>query len=47
MYLDWTPNRQFYGSLSYNWVQARSAARQAFGDNERFSALELYFTYRY
>lgn len=47
VYLDWTPNRQFYGSLSYNWVQARSAARQAFGDNERFSALELYFTYRY
>lgn len=47
VYLDWTPNRQFYSSLSYNWVQAKSAARQAFGDNERFSALELYFTYRY
>lgn len=47
VYLDWTPNRQFYSSLSYNWVQARSAARQAFGDKDRFSALELYFTYRY
>lgn len=47
VYLDWTPNKHFYSSLSYNWVQAKSAAKQAFGDNDRFSALELYFTYRY
>lgn len=47
VYLDWTPNERFYSSLSYNWVQAKSAAKQAFGDDDQFSALELYFTYRY
>lgn len=47
VYLDWTPNERFYSSLSYNWVQAKSAAKQAFGDDDRFSALELYFTYHY
>jgi len=47
VYLDWTPNEHFYSSLSYNWVQAKSAARQAFGDDDQFNALELYFTYRY
>ncbi|MCW2290771.1 hypothetical protein M2262_000821 [Pseudomonas sp. BIGb0408] len=47
VFLDWTPTPRFYSSLSYNWVTAKSAARQVFGDDERFSAVELYFTYRY
>ncbi|MBA6133608.1 MULTISPECIES: hypothetical protein [Pseudomonas] len=47
VYLDWTPTPRLYTSLSYNWVNAKSAAKQVFGDDERFSALELYFTYRY
>lgn len=47
IYLDWTPTPRLYTSLSYNWVSARSAARQVFGDDQRFSAVEAYFTYRY
>jgi hypothetical protein len=47
VYLDWTPTPRLYTSLSYNWVTAKAAAKQAFGNDERFSALELYFTYRY
>ncbi|GAB7532629.1 hypothetical protein PS3A_50440 [Pseudomonas sp. 3A(2025)] len=47
VYLDWTPTPRLYTSLSYNWVTAKAAARQVFGNDERFSALELYFTYRY
>lgn len=47
IYLDWTPTPQLYTSLSYNWVSAKSAARQVFGDDQRFSAVEAYFTYRY
>lgn len=47
IYLDWTPTPRLYTSLSYNWVKAKSAARQVFGDDQRFSAVELYFTYRY
>ena len=30
-----------------NWVDPKAAAKQVFGDDARFSALELYFTYRY
>jgi len=47
IYLDWTPTPRLYTSLSYNLVRARSAARQVFGDDQPFSAVELYFTYRY
>ena len=47
IYLDWTPTERLYTSLAYNWVDAKSAAKQVFGDDDRFSALELYFTYRY
>lgn len=47
IYLDWTPTPRLYTSLSYNWVSAKSAARQVFGDDQRFSAVEAYFIYRY
>jgi len=47
VFLDWTPTPSFYGSVAYNWVNAKSAAKQAFGDDKQFSALELYMTYRY
>ncbi|WP_437882257.1 hypothetical protein [Pseudomonas sp. LRF_L74] len=47
VFLDWTPTQSFYTSLSYNWVQPKAAAKEAFGDDKNFSALELYFTYRY
>lgn len=47
VFLDWTPTPSFYGSVAYNWVNAKSAAKQAFGDDDQFSALELYMTYRY
>ncbi|VVO25485.1 alginate export family protein [Pseudomonas fluorescens] len=47
VFLDWTPTPSFYTSLSYNWVKPLAAAKQVFGDDKKFSALELYFTYRY
>lgn len=47
VFLDWTPTPSFYTSLSYNWVKPLAAAKQVFGDDQKFSALELYFTYRY
>lgn len=47
IYLDWTPTERLYTSLSYNWVTAKSAAKQVFGDDKDFSAVELYFIYRY
>ncbi|NVZ70395.1 hypothetical protein [Pseudomonas costantinii] len=47
VFLDWTPTPSFYTSLSYNWVKPMAAAKQVFGDDRNFSALELYFTYRY
>lgn len=47
VFLDWTPTPSFYTSLSYNWVKPLAAAKQVFGDDQTFSALELYFTYRY
>jgi hypothetical protein len=47
VFLDWTPTPTFYTSLSYNWVKPLAAAKQVFGDDQTFSALELYFTYRY
>ena len=47
VYLDWTPSPSFYTSLSYNWVKPLAAAKQVFGDDRKFSALEVYFTYRY
>lgn len=47
VFLDWTPTPSFYSSLSYNWVKPLAAARQVFGNDQKFSALELYFTYRY
>lgn len=47
IFLDWTPTPSLYTSLSYNWVKPLAAAKQVFGDNQKFSALELYFTYRY
>jgi hypothetical protein len=47
VFVDWTPTPSFTGSVAYNWVTAKSAAKQFFGDDEQFSALELYMTYRY
>jgi hypothetical protein len=47
VFLDWTPTPSLYTSLSYNWVNPKAAAKQVFGADERFSALELYFIYRY
>lgn len=47
VFLDWTPTPSFYTSLSYNWVKPLAAAKQVFGNDRNFSALELYFTYRY
>ena len=46
IYLDWTPTPQLYTSLSYNWVQPKAAAKQLLEDKD-FSAVEMYFTYRY
>ena len=46
IYLDWTPTPQLYTSLSYNWVQPKAAAKQLLADKD-FSAIEMYFTYRY
>ncbi|WP_248796412.1 alginate export family protein [Pseudomonas sp. MWU13-2105] len=47
VFLDWTASKALSTSLSYNWVKPLAAARQVFGDDQKFSALELYFTYRY
>lgn len=47
VFLDWTPTPSFYTSLSYNWVKPLAAAKQVFGNDRNFDALELYFTYRY
>lgn len=47
IFLDWAPTPTFYTSLSYNWVNPKAAAKEVFGDDKNFSALELYFTYRY
>lgn len=46
IYLDWTPTPRLYTSLSYNWVQPKAAAKQLLADKD-FSAVEMYFTYRY
>lgn len=47
VYLDYAPNAQLYSSLSYNWVKPQAAAKEFFGDDKPFSAIELYFTYKY
>jgi len=47
IYVDWIATPRLYTSLSYNWVKPMAAARQVFGNDKNFSALELYFTYRY
>lgn len=46
IYLDWTPTPNLYTSFSYNWVQPKAAAKTMLGDKD-FSAVELYFLYRY
>lgn len=46
IFVDWTPTPSWYTSLSYNWVKPKAAAKEVF-DNKDFSALEMYFTYRY
>lgn len=46
IYLDWTPTPRLFTSLSYNWVQPKAAAKQLLADKD-FSAVEMYFTYRY
>ncbi|MGR4974164.1 alginate export family protein [Pseudomonas sp. LARHCG127] len=47
VFLDWAPSKSLSTSLSYNWVKPMAAAKQVFGDDRKFSALELFFTYRY
>ncbi|AHL34357.1 hypothetical protein CD58_16285 [Pseudomonas brassicacearum] len=47
IFLDWAASKSLSTSLSYNWVKPMAAAKQVFGDDQKFSALELYFTYRY
>jgi len=47
VFLDWAPSKALVSSLSYNWVKPMAAARQVFGNDRKFSALELSFTYRY
>ncbi|SFX82471.1 MULTISPECIES: alginate export family protein [unclassified Pseudomonas] len=47
VFLDWAASKSLSTSLSYNWVKPMAAARQVFGDDRKFSALELYLTYRY
>lgn len=47
IYLDWTPSAQWYASLSYSWVNAKSAAKEVFGDDQGFNALELYVLYHF
>jgi hypothetical protein len=47
VFLDWAPSKALLTSLSYNWVKPMAAAKQVFGDDQKFSALEFSFTYRY
>ncbi len=47
VFLDWAASKSLSTSVSYNWVKPLAAARQVFGNDRKFSALELYFTYRY
>ena len=47
VFLDWAPSKALVSSLSYNWVKPMAAAKQVFGNDRKFSALELSFTYRY
>jgi len=47
IFLDWAASKSLTTSLSYNWVKPLAAARQVFGEDREFSALELYLTYRY
>jgi len=46
VFLDWIAAEGLSTSLSYNWVQPRSAVKEVFGD-DNFNTLEMYFTYRY
>lgn len=47
LFVDWSPSASLSTSLSYNWVKAKSAAKEFFGNDRDFSALQLYVTYRY
>lgn len=47
VFLDWMPTPSLMTSLSYNWVKPLAAAKQVFGNDQKFSALELFVTYRY
>ena len=46
IYLDWAATPRLFTSISYNWVQPKAAAKQLLADKD-FSAVEMYFTYRY
>jgi len=46
-FVDWTPTPEWYVSLSYSWVDPKAAAKEAFGDDEKFNALQLYTVYHY
>lgn len=47
IFIDWAPTKSLITSLSYNWVKPMAAAKQVFGDDQKYSALELFLTYRY
>lgn len=47
LFVDWSPSANLSTSLSYNWVKAKSAVKEFFGNDRDFSALQLYVTYRY
>jgi len=46
IFLDWNPTPRLHTSLAYNWATPKGAAKQVLG-NDRFQALEMYFTYSY
>lgn len=46
IFLDWTPSPSLRTSISYNWVDPKSGAKEVLGNNT-FSALEMYVTYLY
>ncbi|WP_335961027.1 alginate export family protein [Acinetobacter bereziniae] len=46
IYLEWVPTTKLYTSLSYSWLNPKSAAKEAFGDHKNFSAFGIYLKYR-
>jgi hypothetical protein len=48
IFVDWNPSRNLTTSLSYNWVNAKSAGKEFnSGNDDKFSALQMFVQYRY